>query len=1662
LNFLEEHNEEEYQSIFENATEGIFQSTIEGHFLKVNPAMARIFGYETPEDMVKSVTNISRDIHLEETQKQFVEELTKHGYVEGFEAINYRKDRSVIWTRTNARAVRDERGNILYFEGFLADITSRKETELALQKSEQRYRALVERLPGTVFLDAPDNSEETFYVSPKIEAILGYSPDEWISMVSWSDIIHPEDRERILAEDKRTDETRESFQQEYRIRKKDGEFVWIREETSLVKDDNGKPLFWQGFFLDISNQKQAEHAIHQSEQQFKKIFHANPIASFIATLEEGRFIAANDAYWNLSGFKPNEILGQTSVELGLLSKEDRKKLVERLLKEKSLRNESGKIITKSGETRNTLEFFDLIGFDGQDCVLSMLYDITEQVKAQEALRENEEKHRQLFEAESDAIFLIENESGNILEANAAATALYGYDKQELLHKKNSDLSAEPEETRKVTRKTPIIREQVISIPIRYHKKKDGTIFPVEITGRFFEWRGRPVHIAAIRDITERKKAEEALKASEERFRLAFQTSPDSININRLEDGLFVDINEGFTTITGYTREEVIGKTSQEINIWNDQNDRAKLVEGLQKNGYVDNMEARFRMKDGRILTGLMSAKIIMLDEVPHTLSITREIETFKRTEETLQRQLNELTILHNVALAASSSKSVDELIQRVTDTIGDILYPDNCGVELLTESGDMLVPHPSYRGETSDSARWSMHISQGVTGKVATTGTPIRLGNVSQEPAYVEATAGVQSELCVPVKIQDRVIGVLNVESKKTDAFSESDERLLNTIAGTMASAIEQLRLFETSQRRLQELTILNEVSLASTDATDINELIENITQIIGESLYPDNFGVLLLDGEGKALYPHSSYRGITNGKFPTSIPLNHGVSGQVAATGKSLRIANVRKHKDYIEVTSQVRSELCVPIVHRNRIYGVINAESLTINAFTDNDERLLTTIASTLATAIEKLRLIESEKKRRQEAEILREATAALTTTIELEALYKIILDSLEKLVPYDSASIELVNQDYFEIVAEKYLPKEYHFAGQKHAYQSNKWKTRENKHWPLIIPDVQADERFEGMEGTEYIRSWMGVPMIARDNLIGYLNLDSSKVDFYTQDHAAIAQTFGNQVAIAIENARLFETEQRRHRESETLRQTAEAITSSLDIRQVLNAILNNLSRVVPFDSAALFLIEGDMVRLTAGVGFPDNDKVIDAIFPASNALLQEVWETGKPLILEDAQADPRFEKWAAADQVRGWMGVPLAARGEMVGCITVDNYKPGAYTEHDSTLAITFAYQAAAAIDNARLFERSEQQIRQLTVLRDIDSAIASSFDLRVTLDFIVNHAVKELNADAATILLYNPDLEALSIHTQTGFANKQNAPSTYVSIGEDLSGQVALERKLVQIPDLSDLPAYKNSALVKEEGFKSYFGIPLIGKGQVKGVLEIYVRTIIKPSTDWLNLLHMLAGQAAIAIDNVELFKNLHRSNLELTLAYDTTLAGWGRALELRDKETQGHTNRVVKLTVELARRMGVTGEELTHIMRGTLLHDIGKMGIPDNVLNKPGTLTEEEWDIMRQHPQYAYDLIYPISYLRPAVEIPYGHHERWDGSGYPLGLKGKEIPLAARIFAVVDIYDALLNERVYREAWPEEKVVEYLKNAAGIELDPAIVEVFLEIIQEDHYKYQAE
>ncbi len=359
------------------------------------------------------------------------------------------------------------------------------------------------------------------------------------------------------------------------------------------------------------------------------------------------------------------------------------------------------------------------------------------------------------------------------------------------------------------------------------------------------------------------------------------------------------------------------------------------------------------------------------------------------------------------------------------------------------------------------------------------------------------------------------------------------------------------------------------------------------------------------------------------------------------------------------------------------------------------------------------------------------------------------------------------------------------------------------------------------------------------------------------------------------------------------------------------------------------------------------------------------------------------------------------------------------------------------------------EKIQSQVRRFQALRAIDNAISAGPNLQFTLGILLDQIVTQLNVDAVAILQHHMGTPLLEYVAGRGFRTQAPLHSK-AYIGRGFAGIAALTQKTIHIPDLSvSLGAGDQLLPMEAEGFKVYYGIPLIAKGQVKGVLEVFLRTPTSVDPERLEFLEALGGQAAIAIDNSSLFEQLQDTNTELSIAYDATLEGWAKALELRDRETEGHAHRVIEMTLAVSDRIGIQGDMLQHIRRGALLHDIGKMGIPDSILLKPGPLTPSEWEIMRQHPVHAYEMLKSIDYLSQALEIPYCHHERWDGSGYPRGLKGRDIPISARIFAVVDVWDALTSDRPYRPAWTARQALEYIQIESGKQFDPQVVNAFL-------------
>ncbi|MBI5825995.1 MAG: GAF domain-containing protein [Chloroflexi bacterium] len=821
---------------------------------------------------------------------------------------------------------------------------------------------------------------------------------------------------------------------------------------------------------------------------------------------------------------------------------------------------------------------------------------------------------------------------------------------------------------------------------------------------------------------------------------------------------------------------------------------------------------------------------------------------------------------------------------------------------------------------------------------------------------------------------------------------------------------------------------------------------------IIGDALYSDNYGILLLNEEQDVLTPHFSYRGTDIENVGVSLPISKGISGKVVSTRRSIRANDVSLDTSYFEVTGNTRSELCVPIISGSKVFGALNVESNKPDIFTEKDERLLNTIAGGLANALERIQLFEAEKKRSESAETLMRAATELTNLLDLPSLHNAILEWLYKIAPYDSASILEIEGGHIRITAAKGLPNPEKVLNKIFSSSNILCKTINETGQALIIDDCRQDVRFENWADSQHVRGWMGVPLISRGQVIGYLTIDSHSPHAFSQDDAVITQTFAHQAATSLENTRLYIETRQRLDELEMVNRVSFALRAAKDTHEMLPILLNEIQASIESDTATILLYDPEIDALKPHATSGWLASLPKTTFKPGEGIIGKVYTSGVTHVSPEFINDPIAHTENANFFGKGWGGVavPIRTASETIGVIMVGIPNPRQVEFHHVRLITTLADIAGNAIYRSSLFQKNEEQIRRLTTLREMDTAITSSLDLHITLDILTEHLTTKMGVNAARILVYNPNSQMLDNFTAAGFMNPASSRQP-IGIGDGLTSQILLSRKELFIKNIEDetnlLPDY-----LSNEGFKSYYAIPLFSKGSTRGVIETYFRDTFTPTTDWKDFLKTLAGQATIAIDNAQLFENLQRSNQELSLAYDTTLEGWGKALELRDKETQGHTQRVTNLTLKLARQMGIPESEITHIRRGALLHDIGKMGVPDSILHKPGALTDEEIADMRKHPQYAYDLLSPITYLRPTLDIPYCHHEWWDGNGYPRKLKGEEIPLSARIFAIIDVWDALLSDRPYRDAWPEADVMKYIAGLSGKQFDPQVVNEFKKLI----------
>ncbi len=1163
---------------------------------------------------------------------------------------------------------------------------------------------------------------------------------------------------------------------------------------------------------------------------------------------------------------------------------------------------------------------------------------------------------------------------------------------------------------------------------------------------------------------ERRRAVQALRQSEELYRTLAEAAHDMIFVVSQEN-LVQYVNSFAAKQFGRQPHEVIGKHLEELfpaNISVQQESNLRRVFETGEPLYVEN---KTPLVDQKVWLGTWLVPLKNgLGDTPTILGISRDITARKEIEQTLRESQERLELLYRLSLNLSESLDIHDVAQRALDTICSAVGSQR-GTVLIHEPGSAHLRVVTASGYGTDSIETlnrqrSLLPHDGLAGWVAAHRQSALVDDVRKDERWevVVPSLGdwVRSVLSVPLITRDELVGVIVTSSDQEAFFTVEHLQLAQSAAATLAAAMTNARLYAEARQYAFEIETLNQVGQKLAATLNMEDIVELVGKEAGNLLRPGNLSVYLYD-ETHDEVEKRFYLDRGERKPGSQFPLGEGLVSYIIRQKEAILAS------DYLSECAKrgipprgdpAKAWLGVPIITDEQVLGALIVwDYEREGSLNERDLRVLSTLASQAAIAIKNARLHGELQSALGVQSKLFDASVTITSQSDVDAVLQTIVESAREAVTADRCSVMLIDAQGY---CYRWLGVGHRVPLEPHAVRPEGLSLRVMRsRQAMFIADVASTPDVTPRIREEGIRSSACLPLWGKTGQLGVMWVHLMTPHVFSPAEQTTLQTFANYAAAAVEQVRLFEETRYRLANLEAVNKISTALRVAQTFDEMLPILLDETLGVLKTNAGTIWLYDpvGNALRQTVNRRLPE---VSLAIKPGEG-LAGQVFATGQPYVSHEFKSDPGGTPSIRAQVAAGLGGavIPIRTADRIVGVLFVAVELPRELTPDEVRLLSTLAEMAGNAIHRMQLHEQTVQHVQRLSALHAIDIAISNSLDLRITLGILLDQVMAQLHIDAASILLLNRRTQMLEYAAGRGFRSRI-FEKTRLRLGEGHAGRAALERRIIAIPDLREDPGtMARSQWLAGEGFITYHSVPLIAKGQIKGMLETFHRFALDPDPEWLGFLHALGLQAAIAIDNAELFESLQRSNAELVLAYETTLEGWSRALDLRDKETEGHTQRVTEITVRLAQAMEIGESELVHVRRGALLHDIGKMGIPDGILLKPDKLTEDEWEIMRRHPVYAYKLLSPILYLRPALDIPYCHHEKWDGTGYPRGLKGEEIPLAARLFAVADVWDALRSDRPYRKGWSEEKVRDYIREQSGSHFDPRIVEIFLNLEWKD-------
>lgn len=1376
---------------------------------------------------------------------------------------------------------------------------------------------------------------------------------------------------------------------------------------------------------------------------------------------QGKILMINPWAAEALGYDINEVIGENLSEFVAPEVRDNFRDYLAEIKQKGKAKGLLYILTKSGE-RRIWKFNNSLRTEGvpEPVVRGMAHDITERVQAETALCDSEERYRQHFENISDGIFSIGRDL-KILDASPSIEKLSGFKPEELIGKLIIDMNVLPADFMEagLADIKKIFNGETLPTSEYELTGKDGGKKWAEISAAPQARDGELVSIVCVaRDITERVQAQVALRKSEEQYRGLFERVPVGL-YRTTPEGQILDANPIMVQMLGYPDQEtLLAINAAELFACPD--DRGKELDLLGDEEIMSSFEMLLRRRDGGVIWVRDTFRAIR-DARGQILSFEGSLEDIServRAEKTLERRAAHLQTLNTITRAAIHQSDIDQLLALTLAATLEAFELKSGAIWVRERHAIQGLP-PEF---IADASRSILEFGPDLMQVDA-------VPDWNQAEGALAATAplmsqlGIQASLSAPIFSRLGRIGGLAVASAAPRQWTDEEIALIEAIGQQVGGAAYTAELYRQARDLGSYLQSLNNAIARASLGLDVEVITATVTNALVDECGLAFARLWLVDESGEQLVLRASaglYTRLDGERARLSIADYPHKLGLIARSKEPL-LTNLVQQDGYFDKQWASEQGLVafagLPILKGDQLLGVLAIfHSAELGPEVID---MMGAIVNQVTSALQNAQLFAETRWKERHLSALHEIDLAISTSLEPEQVYTTIVENTSQLFNCDISNLfrwDENSQEYIGLAshgAESGDVSGQRFPLKSSLVASEILQTRA----PVVIPDAREHPLVPPHWRDRYgIQAVLAVPLLYRESVTGFLFMlmtDAPRV--WTEAEVSLAESLAGQAAIAIDNARLYEQTQHHLAELSALFEVSGALRGAETVEAMLPMIVAQSMRVFEADTGALFTWNATQERFYAQSAVGVLECLIGEQVGAEESICGHTKNIGQPYIFAEMAADPyigsRLRPMVAG--VQSGICTPMLIGSTLVGTLLIGRVKPQPFSEKDAHLLFLIADMAANAIQRASLHEETHKRLRQLAALNAIGAAITASMDLDLTLNLFLKQAREQLDVDAATVFLFNPLLMTLEFAGGEGMRAFTIHRGTTLRVGESLAGEVAVSRKTRLIPNLAKISHVADlTAMITAEGFVAYAGVPLLTRGKLMGVFEVFCRKPLDPDPAWGGFLESLANQAAIAIDNTKLFGELQKSHTDLSLAYDTTLEGWSNALELRDQETEGHSQRVTAMTLKLAKAMGMHGEELAHMRRGTLLHDIGKMGIPDGTLLKAGPLSDEEWSLMRQHPVYAYNLLNKIPFLKPALDIPYSHHEKWDGTGYPKGLKGKRIPLAARIFAIVDVWDALSSERPYRQAWPQEKVLAYLQEQAGQHFDPQVVEAFLKIV----------